>query len=283
MEFFPPVATLTSVKLTMKSQLQSLATEPLRPECLVCVDAMKRGDVEASSWGRRNFLKSAARAVLLVEASGLPWQDLFAPSAQAANPVGIVRVVLSDFSALAGVDGSIHLQVADPQFQFFPVILTRTGAQTFAAVSSVCTHAGTRVEPYLAGAGGLFCPNHGSLFSPQGTVLRGPAGFDLTSYPTRLVSASVLEVDIPGIGFALAGALVNTVAGRRMRLTFPTTSPLRYEIKRRTAMTTPAATVPFSLTETGAANQTQLTGNGATTTIYVEADAATGFLSVSRF
>jgi nitrite reductase/ring-hydroxylating ferredoxin subunit len=184
---------------------------------------------------------------------------------------------------LATVDGSIHLNVADPQFQFFPVILTRTDAQTFVAVSSVCTHSGTRVEPYSSAAGGLFCPNHGSLFSPQGVVLRGPAGFDLTTYTARMVSAGVVEVEIPGIGFALAGALVNTTVGRRMRLSFPTTSGLRYEIKRRVSMTTPPATVPFSLTETGAASQTQLTGDGATTTLYVEADAATGFLSVSRF
>ena len=267
----------------MKPQLNNLAAQPLPSECVVCVDALKRGDVEASSWGRRNFLKATARAVLLVEASGLPWGDLFAPSARAVNPTGIVRVVLSDFPALSAVDGSIHLNVADPQFQFFPVILTRTGAETFAAVSSVCTHSGTRVEPYLSGAGGLFCPNHFSLFSPQGVVLRGPAGFDLTNYPTRLVSAGVVEVEIPGIGFALAGALVNTAVGRRMRLSFPTTSALRYEIKRRTSMTTPAATVFFSLTETGAATQTELTGDGATATLYVEAAAATGFLSVSRF
>lgn len=92
-----------------------------------------------------------------------------------------------------------------------------------------------------------------------------------------------MEVEIPGIGFALAGALVNTAAGRRMRLSFPTASTLRYEIKRRGSMTMPAATVPFSLTETGAATQTQLAGDGATATLYVEADAATGFLSVSRF
>ena len=283
MEFFPPVATLSSFKLTMKSPLQSLAHEPLRPECLVCVDAMQRGDASAASRGRRNFLKATARAVLLVEATGLPWREFFAPPASAVNPVGIVRVALTDFPALSAVDGSIHLFVADPQFQFFPVILTRTGAQTFAAVSSVCTHAGTRVEPYSSAAGGLFCPNHGSLFSSQGVVLSGPAGFDLTSYTTRLVSAGVVEVDIPGIGFALAGALVNTAVGRRMRLAFPTASALRYEIKRRVSMTTPAATVPFSLTETGPASQTQLTGDGATSTLYVEAEAATGFLSVSRF
>lgn len=267
----------------MKPQLNNLAAQPLPSECVVCVDTLKRGDVEASSWGRRNFLKATARAVLLVEAAGLPWGDLFAPSARAVNPTGIVRVVLSDFPALSAVDGSIHLNVADPQFQFFPVILTRTGAETFAAVSSVCTHSGTRVEPYSSGAGGLFCPNHFSVFSPQGRVLAGPAQRPLDAYPVRQPNAGVLEIEIPGIGFAMAGALVNTAVGRRMRLSFPTTSTLRYEIKRRTSMTTPVTTVSFSLTETGTAAQTQLTGDGATATLYVEADAATGFLSVSRF
>lgn len=271
------------VTLTMKAQPQSPAAEPLPPECAVCAGALPRGEGAASGWGRRSFLKSAARAVLLVEASGLPWADLLVSPAQAANPTGVVRVVLSDFPALSSVDGSIHLSVADPQFQNFPVILTRTDAQTFAAVSSVCTHAGTRVEPYSSGAGGLFCPNHGSIFSPQGRVLFGPAGFDLTGYPTRLVSAGVLEIDIPGIGFALAGAVVDTAAGRRLRVTFATTSALRYEVKHRASLTTSAATVPFSLTEAGAATQTQLTGNGATATLYLEAAAATGFLSVARF
>ena len=254
----------------------------ISPGCVACVNVRRHHEPKATQTGRRAFFRVAARAVVLAEASGLPWREWFAPAAHATNPVGIVRVVLADFPALAAVDGSVHLTVADPQFQSFPVILTRTGAQTFAAVSSVCTHSGTRVEPFLAAAGGLFCPNHGSLFSPQGTVLRGPAGFDLTGYPTRLVSATVLEVEIPGIGYALAGALLDTAAGRRMRLSFPTLNGFRYEVKRRASMTTPAATVPFSLTDTGTPTQTQLTGNGATATLYVEADAATGFLSVTR-
>ncbi len=252
------------------------------PGCLSCVDALKRGQPEASSWGRRNFLKSAARAVLLVEASGLPWTELFSPAARAADPVGIVRVALSDFPALASVSGSVHLIVAAPT-PLYPVILTRTDANTFAAVSSQCTHSGCVVNTFSETDGSMLCTCHGSRFTAQGVVLTGPAGFDLTGYTARLVSASVVEVEIPGIGFAMAGALVNTAVGRRMRLSFPTTSTLRYEIKRRTSMTTPAATLPFSLTETGAATQTELTGNGATATLYVEAAAATGFLSVSRF
>ena len=266
----------------MKPQLNNLAAQLLPSECVVCVDTLKRGDVEASSWGRRNFLKATARAVLLVEASGLPWGDLFAPSARAADPVGVVRVALSDFPALGVVSGSVHLIVASPT-PIYPVILTRTATNTFAAVSSQCTHSGCVVNTFSDTDGSMLCTCHGSRFTAQGVVLAGPARFDLTGYTARLVSAGVVEVEIPGIGFAMAGALVNTAVGRRMRLSFPTTTALRYEIKRRTSMTTPAATVPFSLTETGAAAQTQLTGDGATATLYVEADAATGFLSVSRF
>lgn len=257
----------------------SLSPAPLT-RCVEQAVTIQRGDCAPPALGRRNFLKATARAVLLVEASGLPWGELFTPAARAAD-AGIVRVTLADFPALASVDGSIFLNVADPQFQDFPVILTRTGTQTYVAVSSICTHSGCPVQPYSAANGGLLCPCHGSLYTPQGAVLRGPAGFALTGYPTRLVSAAVLEVEIPGIGYALAGALVNTAAGQRMRLSFPTVNGLRYEVKRRTTMTTPAATVPFSLTETGAATATQLTGNGATATLYVEA-GATGFLSVAR-
>jgi len=246
------------------------------------VGALQRGELEASAWGRRNFFKAAARAVLLVEASGLPWRECCAPSARAADPVGVVRVALADFPALAAISGSVHLTVAAPT-PLYPVILTRTDANAFAAVSSQCTHAGCVVNTYSDTDGSLLCTCHGSRYTAQGAVLTGPAGFDLAGYPARLVSAGVVEVEIPGIGFALAGALVNTAVGRRMRLTFPTASSLRYEIKRRTSLASPAATVPFSLTETGAVSQTQLTGSGAPATLYVEADAATGFLSVSRF
>jgi Rieske Fe-S protein len=251
------------------------------PDCSSCRAAMQRGQPEASSWGRRSFLKATARAVLLVEASGLPWAELFAPAARAADPVGVVRVALTDFPTLSAVSGSVHLVVAAPT-PLYPVILTRTAANTFAAVSSQCTHSGCVVNTFSDTEGSLLCNCHGSRFTAQGVVINGPAGFDLTGYPARLVSAGVVEVEISGIGFALAGALVNTAVGRRMRLTFPTSSGLRYEIRRRGSLTTAAVAVPFSLTETGAANQMALTGDGAPATVHVEADAATGFLSVAR-
>lgn len=252
--------------------------------CPGCADAPTRGHPAPFECGRRDFLKCAARAVLLVEASGLPWTDLFAPPVRAAEPpAGIVRVALADFPALASISGSVHLLVTAPPPGIYPVILTRTDTETFAAVSSQCTHAGCVVNTYSEAEGVLLCTCHGSRFTPEGAVVSGLAGFDLAAYPARLVNAGVVEVEIPGIGFATAGALVNTAAGRRMRLSFPTLSGLRYEVKRRASPTAPAVVVPFSLTETGTPGQTVLNGDGATATVYVAAEEPTSFLSVTRY
>lgn len=258
------------------------STDSRPAQCLVCVDAIQRGEPEASSWGRRNFLKATARAVLLVEASGLPWREMSSSVARAAEPVGLVRVALADFPALASVSGSVYLNVAAAT-PLAPIILTRTSPSVFAAVTSVCTHSGCTVDTFSAALGTLLCTCHGSQFTAQGAVINGPAAVALTAYTARLVSPTVVEVEIPGIGFAVAGAFVNTAAGRRMRLTFPTTTALRYELKRRTSLTTAATAVTFSLTEAGALTQTQLTGTGTDATLYVDAEAAAGFLSVVRF
>jgi Rieske Fe-S protein len=228
---------------------------------------------------RRSFLTATARAVLLVEASGLPWAESFA--AAAGPPSGLVRVALADFPALAQVSGSVHVIVAATP-AIFPVILTRVAADSFAAVSSRCTHSGCIVDTFSVQQNRLICSCHGSEFTAQGVVLAGPAATNLDVYAVRRLNASVLELEIPGIGFALAAAAVNTTAGPRLRLTFPTHTGLRYEVSHRATTTGPAAPLAFSLTETGALTQTSLTGTGAEVTLYLPAAAPTGFLSVIR-
>lgn len=52
-----------------------------------------------------------------------------------------------------------------------PVVLVRDGEGVY-AVSRVCTHLGCIVQPSQTG---FDCPCHGSRFSPDGGVLRGPA------------------------------------------------------------------------------------------------------------
>jgi cytochrome b6-f complex iron-sulfur subunit len=52
-----------------------------------------------------------------------------------------------------------------------PAVLIST-PKGFTALSLVCTHLGCTVEP---SANGFQCPCHGSRYSPQGEVQRGPA------------------------------------------------------------------------------------------------------------
>lgn len=191
-------------------------------------------------------------------------------------------MALADFPALASVSGSVYLVVAAPK-PIFPIVLTRAAASAFAAVSSECAHNGCVVNTFSDSEELIICNCHGSRYTAQGVVVEGPARFNLTPYPVRLVGAGVVEVEVPNIGFALAGALVNTAAGWRLRLSFPTVSGLAYEFKLRTTLTTPASTVPFSLSEGGATTLTRLTGDGTTATVYVGAASASGYLSIARF
>jgi Rieske Fe-S protein len=52
-----------------------------------------------------------------------------------------------------------------------PVVLVRDAAGVY-AVSRVCTHLGCIVQPSPSG---FDCPCHGSRFTADGTVLKGPA------------------------------------------------------------------------------------------------------------
>ncbi|MGR3809107.1 QcrA and Rieske domain-containing protein [Jiulongibacter sp. NS-SX5] len=63
------------------------------------------------------------------------------------------------------------------------VIVARTLADTFIAVSSACTHQGTTVN-YRANTNDFRCPNHGSEFTAVGAVSKGPATSALTKFNT---------------------------------------------------------------------------------------------------
>jgi Rieske Fe-S protein len=71
-----------------------------------------------------------------------------------------------------------------------PILIHRTEEGAFQALSARCTHLGCQVRP---SRGGLVCPCHGSSFSWEGEVLRGPAQKALARYPTEL-REGVLEI-----------------------------------------------------------------------------------------
>jgi cytochrome b6-f complex iron-sulfur subunit len=79
-------------------------------------------------------------------------------------------------------------------------------ADGYWAMSAICTHLGCVVSVTPEG---FACPCHGSKFSPQGKVLRGPAPSPLTWYEIGLAPDGQLVVDLKrsvpaGIKYSLA-------------------------------------------------------------------------------
>jgi cytochrome b6-f complex iron-sulfur subunit len=75
-----------------------------------------------------------------------------------------------------------------------PLYLYRQEDGTVSAVSTRCMHLGCQVEPV---AGHLICPCHGSEYSNEGAVLRGPTRLPLRRYPTAVEDDTIL-IDVSG-------------------------------------------------------------------------------------
>ena len=70
------------------------------------------------------------------------------------------------------------------------ILVARTNAGAFLAVSAACTHEGTSVT-YNAANNNFVCPNHGAKFSSSGMVTLGPATTNLKSYNTSLTNSTL--------------------------------------------------------------------------------------------
>jgi cytochrome b6-f complex iron-sulfur subunit len=70
------------------------------------------------------------------------------------------------------------------------VIVARTTSGAYVAVSQLCTHAGGTVQ-YVPSSNSFYCPNHGSNFATNGSVLNGPATSSLGTYHTALTGTSL--------------------------------------------------------------------------------------------
>lgn len=95
---------------------------------------------------------------------------------------GILALNIRDYAELAHVGGGIELEVPG---HGEPLIVVRTGEDSFAVLSPVCTHLGCTVrrEPSF-----FRCPCHGSTYTLEGTVVRGPATNSLDRYPVQQVN-----------------------------------------------------------------------------------------------
>lgn len=130
---------------------------------------------------RRQFVKTAASGLAL------------AGAACAGIPVLVTRAVDGRIS----VDRGAYPELATPGKGIVvrseeagePIVLVAVGNDEFRALSGVCTHLACTVR--LSGRG-LSCPCHGSTFSLEGRVTRGPAPADLHTYPTTVSGDAIV-------------------------------------------------------------------------------------------
>lgn len=70
------------------------------------------------------------------------------------------------------------------------VIVAKTAAGNYIAVSSACTHQGNPLN-FESGNNQFHCNAHGSNFGLDGKVINGPAGAALKQYKTTLTGTSL--------------------------------------------------------------------------------------------
>lgn len=101
-------------------------------------------------------------ATIAVSGAGVPARTLAVTLVVAVDGLA---VTIADWPALAnigGVAGSVGT------LNFSPIAVVRTGANSFAAFSLICPHAGFYVQ--VVNNASFRCPNHGSTFNANGTL-----------------------------------------------------------------------------------------------------------------
>lgn len=99
-----------------------------------------------------------------------------------------VTVTIADGSALASTGGMALVQAGTTS-----LLVTRTGASSFSALTATCTHEACLISN---GEGGSFvCPCHGSRFDSTGRVITGPAVTSLRSF-TSVFAAGTLTITL---------------------------------------------------------------------------------------
>jgi cytochrome b6-f complex iron-sulfur subunit len=131
-----------------------------------------------SGIGRRTFLAQSAMmaAVAALAACGAAG-DLTAPTLSGSTTINV-----NDQPALANVGGVALVSISGS-----PFAIVRTSASTFVALSRVCPHQGSIVNPTSTG---FLCPNHGAQFSSNGTWVGGERTNSLRAYGTTYDAAA---------------------------------------------------------------------------------------------
>lgn len=94
--------------------------------------------------------------------------------------------------ARAGLRGQPYALVETPGLRF-PIFVHETAPGEYSAVLTRCMHRGCTVEP---AEGRLVCPCHGSEYTPEGAVLKGPTERPLIRFPVQSDAQNIYILDV---------------------------------------------------------------------------------------
>lgn len=241
-------------------------------------------DTTRRRWVKQFMLCSAASLI------GPRWSSSVLAEVTSTGPgPGVIRLKASAFPALANPGGSIQLNFI--QFNA-PLTLNRVTENHFVTLDSVCTHAGCTVGRFIVANNHMQCPCHDSRYDIEGRVFRDangdstePAPNDLVRFATSYDAASdVIAIIIPELALHIDSISVHQQGENgqlRLKLVFPVSLGAVYEIRYQPDLASPAQTVAFATSPTGAADKTsvgpEIFGDF---TAYVDATGPRGFFAV---
>lgn len=71
------------------------------------------------------------------------------------------------------------------------IIIARTSSGVYVALTSICSHQQYNPIAFESSSNRFHCPNHGSNFATDGSVINGPALTALKKYNTQLTGTSL--------------------------------------------------------------------------------------------
>lgn len=117
------------------------------------------------------------------------------PTSGGVSATALTRIsaAVSGGAATVNVDGASPLAntgaMALVQAGNTSLLVTRTGATTFTALTAICTH--EQCEINGSNSGRFVCPCHGSIFSTTGSVITGPAISPLRNFATSFAGTTL--------------------------------------------------------------------------------------------
>ncbi|BAV05505.1 Rieske [2Fe-2S] domain-containing protein [Filimonas lacunae] len=136
---------------------------------------------------RRDFLKSSCRVCLLGAAGYLT--HTLAGCSPATYQVTKTPVVNNTVSLPVALFAQSSLQIVRPAGTYFDIAVRKKEDGTYSALLLQCTHQENGLQ---VTGNGYVCSEHGSTFTKEGKVTKGPAEEALTQYPTSVNQDAII-------------------------------------------------------------------------------------------